>query len=133
VASSPTVLAGQDLTAALLGVPAFTAMSLLNSWVNVGAGFVTAQFRVWPLINQVEVVGAIANGTITNGTAIATLTSTPASIQDIPMLIIGGSPSGGTAGVTPLLRLQTSGSLQVFDIPTSTTQVMFHGWYSLDA
>jgi len=108
-------------------------MSLLNSWVNLGASFVTAQFRVWPLLNSVQVVGAIANGTLTNGTAIATLTSVPASVQDIPMLIIGGSPSGGNAGVTPLLRLQISGSLQLFSVPTGTTQLLFNGWYSLDA
>ena len=59
-----TVLAGQTLTDGLLGIPVWSPMSLQNSWSNAGGSYVTAQYRLWELINEVEIIGRIAGGTI---------------------------------------------------------------------
>jgi len=132
VPSSPTVLAGTDLTGTLLGVPAWTAMSLLNSWTNTGAGNVTAQWRKLNQSNEIEIIGTISAGTLTNGTNIAQITTyLPATGQFVPVMV---TTSTGTAGVTsPRLFIDTSGNVQVFSIPASTTAISFHGTYSLDA
>lgn len=48
------------------------SLSLLNSWVNFGSGFSTAQFIKHPG-GLVEVKGFIKDGTATTGTVLATL------------------------------------------------------------
>src|SRR5215469_2327525 len=126
---SPTVLAGTDLLATLVGVPAWSSMGLVNSWANFGSGFVNAQYRLWPLINEVEVIGVITGGTITGGTTIATLPNAPVSTQPIPVMV--SSTSGGAGGQSPRLDVTTGGALQVQNLPTGTVTIMFHGWYSL--
>src|SRR5215469_10361968 len=126
MASSPTVLAGQDLTALLVGVPAWTAMSLLNGWANTGGGNVSAQYRTWPLLNSVEVIGTINAGTLTNGTNIATGLPVAASSQFVIVMVT--TSTGAVAVTTPRLFVDTSGDLQVFSIPASTTTISFHGW-----
>ena len=127
-----TVLAGQQLTAALLGVPPWSPMTLQNGWSNAGGSYVTAQYRYWPLLNEVEIIGRIGGGTISAGTIITTLPYTPASVQELPLLIA----SGATALVnyyTPLINVLQNGNLQIYNVPTSTTVIAFHDWISLDA
>ncbi len=127
-----TVLAGQTLTDGLLGIPVWTPMSLQNSWSNAGGSYVTAQYRLWELINEVEIIGRIGGGTISAGTVITTLPYTPASVQELPLLIA----SGATALVnyyTPLINVLQNGNLQIYNVPTNTTVIAFHDWISLDA
>jgi hypothetical protein len=131
MASSPTVLAGQDLTALLLGVPAWTGMSLLNGWTNTGGGQPTAQYRLWPLINEVEIIGNISAGTLTNNTTIATLPNTPGSLQKVCVMMVDAAVT--LAAGVPLLYVDTGGNLKIFGMPGATTDAGFHGWYSLDA
>ena len=127
-----TVLAGQTLTDGLLGMPVWSPMSLTGGWSNAGSSYVTAQYRLWELINEVEIIGRIGGGTISPGTIIATLPYTPASVQELPLLIA----SGATALVnyySPLINVLTTGALQIYNVPTSTTVIAFHDWISLDA
>jgi len=126
-----TVLAGQTLTDGLLGIPVWTPMSLTGGWSNAGSSYVTAQYRLWELINEVEIIGRIAGGTISAGTIIATLPYTPASVQELPLL----SASGATAdqAYSPLINVLTTGALQIYNVPTGTTVIAFHDWISLDA
>ena len=129
---SGTITGGDPLSSALLGVPAWTAMSLLNGWTNSGAGNVTAQWRKLNQSNEIEIIGTINAGTLTNGTNIAQLTTyLPVTTQFVPVMV---TTSTGSAGVTsPRLFIDTSGNVQVFSIPASTTAISFHGTYSLDA
>ena len=126
-----TVLAGQTLTDGLLGIPVWTPMSLTGGWSNAGSSYVTAQYRLWELINEVEIIGRIGGGTISAGTIIATLPYTPASVQELPLL----SASGATAdqAYSPLINVLTTGALQIYNVPTGTTVIAFHDWISLDA
>ena len=126
-----TVLAGQTLTDGLLGIPVWTPMSLTGGWSNAGSSYVTAQYRLWELINEVEIIGRIAGGTISAGTVITTLPYTPASVQELPLL----SASGATAdqAYSPLINVLTTGALQIYNVPTGTTVIAFHDWISLDA
>lgn len=126
-----TVLAGQTLTAALLGVPAWTAMTLTGGWGNEGSPYVTAQYRLWELTSEVECIGRINTGTITDATTIATLPYTPASVQDA-VVICGGAVSASPEK-TPIIEVGTSGTLALYGIPAGTTVLAFHFWYSLDA
>ena len=126
-----TVKGGQSLTSALLGVPTWTAGSLLNSWVNTGAGAVAFQYRKWRLLNEVEVIGDISSGTITNGTNIASGLPAPASLQQCnPVIDVSGTAA---APITPALQVDTSGNLKVEALGSGTTRITFHFWYSLDA
>ena len=126
-----TVLAGQTLTDGLLGIPVWSPMSLTGGWSNAGSSYVTAQYRLWELINEVEIIGRIAGGTISAGTVITTLPYTPASVQELPLL----SASGATAdqAYSPLINVLTTGALQIYNVPTGTTVIAFHDWISLDA
>ncbi len=127
-----TVLAGQTLTDGLLGIPVWSPMSLQNSWSNAGGSYVTAQYRLWELINEVEIIGRIGGGTISAGTIIATIPYAPASVQEINNLVA----SGATALVnyySPLINVLTTGDLQIYNTPTGTTVIAFHDWYSMDA
>lgn len=126
-----TVKAGQELTSTELGIPSWTALTLLASWTNTGSSQVTAQWRYWPLINEIEVIGTIAPGTITDGTTIASgLTPTPASIQNQPVQVQGNSAAPVQ---TPTLTLTQAGALEVFHLPSGMNEMAFHLWYSLDA
>lgn len=123
--------AGRELTSNTLGVPGWSALSLGNGWTNTGGGQVTAQWRYWPLINEIEVIGTITPGTITDGTVIASgLTPTPASIQNQAVQVQGNSAAPVQ---TPTLTLVTSGALEVFHMPSGMNEMAFHLWYSLDA
>lgn len=121
-----TVVAGQKLTSALLGIPPWTAMSLSASWVNFGSGFTTAQYRLWPLINEVELIGTISGGTATNGTVIFTLPSgyIPASTTNNPV-------NAGTS-TNPYFQVNTLGQIVLNNIGASQV-ISFHFWVSLDA
>lgn len=122
--------AGSEMTSAKIGIPAWTAMTLGNGWTNTGSGQVTAQYRVWSLTNEIEIIGTITPGTITDGTVIATLPVTPNSILNQVVQVQGNSAA---PVATPCLTLVASGQLQCFHMPTGVNEVAFHLWYSLDA
>lgn len=128
---SGTVTAGQKLTSALLGVPAWTAMSLLNSWSNIGE--VDAQYRVWELTNELEVIGRISHGSTSGTSQIATMTSLPASLQRAALQEWSATNSYASTTGTPQLELSTAGVLQLLFLPAGTTSLSFHAFYSLDA
>src|SRR5215831_18988662 len=126
-----TLLAGENITADLAGVPNWTSMTLLNSWTNTGGANVTAKFRKWKLLNSVECIGCINAGTLTDATTIAALVDAPASQQFHPAVV---EASTGAAQVkTPMFYVDTSANLKIQSIPSSTTTLTFHFWYSLDA
>lgn len=130
---SGTVLAGAKLSSALLGMPAWSAMTTGNGWVNTGGGAATAQYRIWELTNEVEVIATISNGTIANGTAACSLPAGafPVSSQNIPVEVI--TTSGSALGQSPQISVTTGGLLEVYGLPTGTTVIFFHGMISLDA
>jgi hypothetical protein len=106
-------------------------MSLINGWANLIGGDVTAQFRLWQLLNEVEVIGNVTGGTITTGTAIATLPIAPLTVQPINISI--SNTSGAAQATTPRLDIQTNGNLTVELLPAGTVTFQFRGWFSLDA
>lgn len=127
-----SVAAGEKLTAAKLGVPPWTAMTLLHGWVNIGGGYAAAQYRKWVLYNSVECIGHISSGTLTDGTIIATLPGgfTPASLQQKPIAAAG---TALIAGSIPRIQIDASGNLEIFSVPTGSPTLDFHFWFSLDA
>jgi hypothetical protein len=129
MASSPTVHAGDDLTALLLGVPAWTPMtgSYTNVWSDTGAGNVTGQYRLWPLNNEVEIIGTISHGVITGNSAFFTLPG--GFVPGTAQLVCQWSDTGNHIGA---LTVATSGVLTLNNL-NATTIVQFHGWISLDA
>jgi hypothetical protein len=131
---SGTVTAGTRALSSVVGMPAWTAMSLLNSWSNT-SGEVAAQYRVWPLTNELEVIGAISHASISGGSQIATMTGTavPNSGQRRMLDVWSATNVFASATATPHLQLQTSGVLQLLDMVAGTTSVWFHCWFSLDA
>ena len=129
---SGSVTGGAPLSSALLGVPAWTALGLLNSWANTGAGAVTAQWRKLNQSNEIEVIGDISGGTGTTGTTIGTISLyLPATAQ--PVSALYNTSSGAASNETPVLTVDTSGNLKLNFLPTGTTRISFHGTYSLDA
>lgn len=129
-----TLPAGSKMVGAKIGIPAWTSMSpLSNSWTTVG-GWVLPQYRIWQLINEVEIIGEIHAGTITDGTTIFTMAAgaIPASQQWVcPISIDGGT--GSAQLLTPRMLVTTGGALQVYGLPAGTTEIGFHGWFSLDS
>lgn len=126
--------AGSRLLAAILSPGQWQPMSFSNGWSNHGGGNVTGQYRLWPLFNEVEIIGGLAAGTITSGTVIATLPAgyTPADQQEIGVLI--DNTSGGAGGNSPRLSVTTAGQLQVFNLPSGTTFISIPpSMISLDA
>ena len=110
------------------------AMGLLNGWANVGGGAVAAQYRLLASPpNEVEVIGEISGGVITNGTNINSALPTgyqPVSTQTITIRLILG------AGAAPILiyaRVSATGQISLEGIPAGTTRIAFHDTISLDA
>lgn len=107
------------------------SMTLLNSWVN-SAGNQNAKYRALGM-NQVQVVGYITSGTITNSTTIATL---PVGYR---MLNVTNSPSqpifvagGSSPTQPPVIWLDSSGNIKIFNIPSGTTQLQFNAIFGID-
>jgi hypothetical protein len=110
------------------------AMSLINTWANVGGGVVEAQYRyLGSPPKEVEVIGEISGGAIGNGTNINSALPSgyqPASTQTISIRLILG------AGAAPILlyaRVSTTGQIALEGIPAGTTRIAFHDTFSLDA
>lgn len=126
-----TALAGSEASSSKIGVPAWTALTPQNGWTNVGSGQVNFQWRYWPLLNELEVIGTLAPGTTTDATVIGgPLSPTPASIQNQPIQVQGNSAAPVQS---PTLTLVTSGNLQIFHMPTGVNEIAFHVWFSVDA
>lgn len=107
--------AGNQLLSSTFQTPSWNALTLLNSWQNVGGGFPNAQWRYHPLLNLIEVIGNIQNGANANGTIIAS----------------GLSPAPH-AEVNVGLMLDTSGNL-LWELGTGVTSLYFHLFFSTDA
>jgi hypothetical protein len=127
---SGTVNPGSELLSSLLGCPAWTPMStLLNSWVWAGSPYVAAQYRLWPLLNSVEIIGTIKAG------AAATFYTLPAGWRPVSQQ---GFPAGTSASVAAIdnvvyIQCDTSGNLTANGVNSASDIVYFHGWISLDA
>ena len=128
----PYPIAGQLAQAANVAPTAWAAMTLLNSWSNTGGGVVTAQWRVLPLENMLEVIGNIAHASISGASQIATMTSTPATQQNFLCNTTSTNVYVSTAQM-PRLLLTTSGGLFLENLPAATTGADFHAFFSLDA
>lgn len=124
-----TIHAGQPLTDAALGTPPWQAITLQNSWTNIGT--TNAQWRFVPLLNQIEVIGAIQNGTISNNTAISQALS-PAPLTQL-VLPIATENNSSAPVQTPAMYLDTSGVLRVTALPTGTTKLDFHLFFPVDS
>ena len=126
----PYPLAGQLATAANVSPTAWAAMTLINSWSNTGAGYPTAQYRYWPLTNELEVIGTVTHASI-SGTSQFCQTFTqylPASTIPAPCneVVLTGQP--------PVQLLYTSaGVLEFVVLPAGSTRVFFHHCFPLDA
>lgn len=125
---SGTVTAGEKLTSALLGMPPWTPMTLINSWTN-HAGDAAGQYRFWELTNELEVIGCLQHASISPGPSQFCSTFTqflPASRQrDIGCEVVLGSAVA--------IAYTTSGVLEFAILPSGSTIVEFHCWLSLDA
>lgn len=127
---SGTVVAGQKLTSELLGMPAWTAMSLINSWSNTGGGKVDAQYRWWPLINELEVIGVVTHASISGNSQFC---STFASYLPASTLIDLAHEAVLSGQPTVEVSYDPTGVLQFIALPSGSTRVAFHCWLSLDA
>lgn len=126
---SGTVSAGQRLTAALLGVPAWTQMTLMNSWSNY-AGAPAGQYRWWQLTNELEVIGTLSHASV-SGTSQFCSTFTQylpnSRLRDVGTeVVLSGLP-------TVQVSYATSGVLEFIELPSGSTIVSFHCFLSLDA
>ena len=124
-----TVVAGQKLTSALLGMPPWTAMTLINSWSNFSGGR-DGQYRYWALTNELEVIGDLQHASI-SGTSQFCSTFTQflpnSRSRDVGTeIIMSGLP-------TVQVSYSTTGVLEFAALPTGSTVVAFHCWLSLDA
>ena len=134
--TTPYPLAGQRARAEDVSPTAWAAMTLLNSWSNTGGGVVTAQWRVLPLENMLEVIGNIVHANIAGGGAsqIATMTDTPASQQNFLCNVTAtANLYASSTPQMPRLLLTTAGALFLENLPANTTGADFHGFFSLDA
>lgn len=107
------------------------AMTLQNSWVNQGGTRVTAQYRRVPSpAKSIELVGAIKNGTITDGTTIATLPAGYRPASTITNVVYcTGTVAGGQS---PAFNVDSTGAITCFGL-NGATGVNFHFTVPLDA
>jgi hypothetical protein len=124
-----TVLAGQKLTSALVGCPPWIPMagSYTNSWSDYGSGNSVGQYRLWPLINEVEIIGTIQHASISGSSAFFTLGS---GYQPQTAQVVGVYGTNSSNYVS--IQCATTGVLSFFNL-SSNTFIQFHGWISLDA
>ncbi len=110
----------------------WTPMSLLNGWANSASPNISAKYRMltFPPATA-QIVGIINAGTITNGTAIATLPADFAPLGQIEFPITT-FPTGFGTGISPSLQAATTGSLNVFGLPVGTTAISFNAMIPLD-
>src|SRR5256885_3197274 len=96
----------------------WTAMTLLNSWANLGAPYSAAAFRLMP-DGTVALRGVIINGTKTDGTVVATL---PVGCRPLTDKIINPVPiSSGIAANSNFRVRAASGNIEIFGVSASTT------------
>lgn len=130
-----TIYAGQQVTAALLSPGDWQPITFANSWANQ-IGKVSCRYRLWQLLNTVELIGWINHGS-TSGTSIinSAVSSAyqPASEQMIPATVIAATNAFASTTEMPILDIGTTGVFTLIALPAATTQVAFHGFYSLDA
>jgi hypothetical protein len=136
--TTPYPLAGQLAEAANVSPTAWVAFTFANSWSNIGGGVVTAQMRLLPLTNEVEMLGGIAHASV-SGTSLfsATLGAAylPASQQSrcLEKVVAASATYYAATTVGPFVVIPTTGAIQFQDLPAGTTQVEFAFTYSLDA
>jgi hypothetical protein len=111
----------------------FHTLTLQNGWTANAPALQYRRVVVPP--NEVELIGDISAGTITNGTQIANALPAsyqPVTGQSIPVITVGNTASPVR---TPIATITAAGILSVFGLPTGTTSIRFpagSGW-SLDA
>jgi hypothetical protein len=107
----------------------WNAMTLLNGWTNVGTAEVTAQYRmVASPPNTLQIVGEIAAGTLTDGTAVTNL---PGGFRPIHSTTfpVGCNPTARAA----VMRYTATGDLVIFGFIAGTVQAYFNTLIPLDA
>lgn len=123
-----TLNAGDLLTDALTAEVPWTLLTPINGWLNNVSP--QPKWRFLPLLNMIELFGALQSGTITNNTPIsANLSPAPAHTSPVQLIQVNVATTGGGPG----LVLTSAGSPQVFDLPTGTTLIVFHVFFPLDA
>lgn len=120
--------AGQRLTASLLQslfAPAWTSLTLQNSWQGNADNANGVYYRLLPLENTVEIIGDIYNTTATGNSVCATL---PASCEPSVSLNFPAAWNnyGGTAHNVPWINVSTAGAIQVTGIEVANKTIFFY-------
>jgi hypothetical protein len=130
------VTAGSRILASVESPQAWIPMTLQNSWSNTGGGIVTAQYRLWLLQNELEVIGNISHAS-TSGTGIFSVSLAapylPASQQTAGVQKVIATNAFASATSGPFVVIPTTGAIQFQFLPAGTTQVEFHCYFSMDA
>lgn len=112
------------------------AVTFANSWANQ-AGRVNCQYRkIASPPNSVEIIGWISHASISGSSAINTAVPSayrPASEQTISVDVIAATNAYASSTEASCLDIGTAGVFTLSALPAGTTQVSFHGTYSLDA
>lgn len=123
------------IVGAFIGMPPWLPINLSTLGGVPVAGSCAPQWRFWPLLNSVELVGTLNvtgyAGGIGNGSFLSYPYRLPAPFHaaQIPICCQGNTVAPTQS---PYLQIDLSGNPQIFQAPNSTTIVSFHGWYSLD-
>ena len=109
------------------GPSPWQAISLPGGWANTGGGAVAAQYRL-NVADEVEVVGDITNSGGASGTVV--LTTLPAAYRPVsthrrPLVIMAATSAYPASTSDPRIYLDSTGSLQLVNLPAGTTQVAF--------
>jgi hypothetical protein len=129
-------LAGQRALAEIVSPGPWIAFTFANSWSNTGGGVVTAQYRLWPLMNALECIGNVTHASVA-GTSLfaASLVAPylPVSQQCSAVQKVIATNQFAVQASGPFVILPTTGAIQFQFLPAGTTQVEFRCFFSLDA
>jgi hypothetical protein len=131
VATKPGVTPGT--TPATSGIETWHAVPLTNSWTNSGNPPAAQYRKLASPPNSIEVVGRISHAAVSGTSQIATALPSgyiPTHAQDRVCAVFGNTAA---PVASPVLSIDATGVLTLFDLPTGTTGVAFHCIYSLDA
>jgi hypothetical protein len=114
---------------AAIAEPSWLPMTLASSWSNRGSGDVAAQYRPWTAWNMLEVIGTVSHASV-SGTSVfcAGLGYAPSSNQhgQAMEIVLSGLPN-------VQLYFTSAGTLEFAGLPSGSTIVAFHWFFSLDA
>jgi hypothetical protein len=122
--------AGSRLLAAVLSPGPWIPVTFQNAWSNTGGVNVTAQYRLWQLLNSVEIVGDVSHASFSGSSTPFTLPSSPvnyvpASQQSWPLGFYACTAGFANAASPPLVTVTTGGAVTVGGAPAGTTRIQF--------